>query len=196
MHDMFMVKVRRGEEKNYTGINNINGKGYDYSANETLNWLERKRKGMMEVSAPPAPTQTSGVKVIKPDKSNNQENKGVTMVAKKAKKNSDKMFSNKRTQKILKEAGFRAANEAYSRGATQEEASIEAQRAMLAISQKIKAGEMPHYDDKLAKIYRARDKALEKEEIATGNHVELFEINHYPESARRKVSDKEYLESV
>lgn len=46
---------------------------------------------------------------------------------------------------------------------------------------------MPHFDEELANVYSARDQVLANETNATGNIVETFEINEYPESARQKL---------
>lgn len=43
---------------------------------------------------------------------------------------------------------------------------------------------MPHFDEEMANVYSVRDQVLENETNATGNVVEHFDINDYPESAR------------
>lgn len=192
MFDMFMVKVRRGEVKNFTGLGSRAGTGYKFNSSEYLSNIERRSKGM-SVKADEAPKETSGVQMTKIGGDRQSE---VIMVKKASAKDGDKLLKSKKTQDILKKAASKAFIEALNNGASHEEAAFAAKKAVIAVADRIKGGEMPHADEKLADLYSARDQVLANESAATGSVVECFEINDYPESARKKVSDKEFLDMI
>lgn len=113
LHEMFMVKVRRGEAKQYKNKNML-GAGYKFDAEEAMKTIEQRNSRF----GPSAGGDNSA-----------QDSKAVAdpeAGGLKSAKDPEKMMKDKKTQDLIKKAAAKAASEAMKNGATGSEVEFAA----------------------------------------------------------------------
>lgn len=179
---MFMVKVRRGEAKQYKNKNMV-GTGFKFNAAEAMQKYEQRsaRYGSSGGGDKDASKKDSSSKPAGGVKSN---------------KDPEKILKDKKTQELIKKVAAKAATEAMKNGATGSEVDFAAKKAVRAVLERIKAGEVIKADGKMEDLIKVRDNLVQLETDMTGIVTDTVEINDYPEQTRKKMQDKEYLGQI
>ena len=183
LHEMFMVKVRRGEAKQFKNKNML-GAGYKFDAEEAMRTNEQRniRFG----------SNTGGESMAQDSKAGSEPEAGGLKNA----KDPEKMLKDKKTQDLIKKAAAKAASEAMKNGASGSEVEFAAQKAVRAILLRIQAGEVIRQDGKMEDLIKITDDLVQQETDMTGLITQIVEINDYPEQTRRRMTDKEYIEQI
>ena len=193
LHERFMVKVRRGDAKEIRNRNMV-GSGYRFTAEEMTKMIEFKNTmkeqfgvdlGDDNMSTTSRMSSMTSVKGSDDDKKSTKDTK-----------DPNKIFKDSKTKDAIRKAATKAATQAIIAGATSEEVLLAAQNAIKEILMRLKEGEVISKDTSLDDLYRARDEMLEKDSTASGCFTHNFEINGYPESVRKRVSERDYLDMV
>jgi ATP-dependent RNA helicase DDX46/PRP5 len=194
LNERFMVKVRRGEAKEVRN-RNIAGSGYRFSADELVKMKEFKNTMKTEFGidlgddnmsmTSRAPTMKTTLTLREEDKKGPKENK-----------EGSRLVKDQKTKDAIRKAATKAATQAIIAGANGEEVLLAAQNAIREILQRLKEGEVIGKGTSLDDLYRARDEMLEKGEGTSGSFSQNFDINDYPESTRKKVCEREFLDMV
>jgi ATP-dependent RNA helicase DDX46/PRP5 len=193
LHERFMVKVRRGDAKEIRN-RNIAGSGYRFSAEELVKMKEFKNTMKTEFGIDLGDDNmsvTSKAVTMKTLTLKEEDKKGP-----KEGKEGSRLVKDQKTKDAIRKAATKAATQAILSGANGEDVLLAAQNSIKEILQRLKEGEVMGKDGGLDDLYRARDEMLEKGEGGAGGFSQTFDINDYPESTRKKVCDREFLDMV
>lgn len=192
LQERFMVKVRRGDAKEIHN-RNIRGSGYRFSAEELVKMKEFKNTMKTEFGIDLGDDNMSVTSkmTMKTLTLKEDDKKGP-----KDSKEGGRLVKDQKTKDAIRKAATKAATQAIIAGATGDEVLLAAQNAIKEILQRLKEGEVIGKGTSLDDLYRARDEMLEKGEGTSGTFSKNFEINDYPESTRKKVCEREFLDMV
>jgi ATP-dependent RNA helicase DDX46/PRP5 len=191
LHERFMVKVRRGDAKEIRNRNLV-GSGYRFTAEEMTRMIEFKNtmKSQFGVDLGNDDNMSTSSKLTYALTSRGDD------AGAKSAKDPSKVVKDPKTKDAIRKAATRAATQAIQAGASNEEVLLAAQNAIKEILQRLKEGEVIGKESQLDQLYKARDEMLERDAMTSGSFNQVVEINDYPESTRRKVVEKEYLDMV
>lgn len=200
LHERFMVKVRRGEAREDRN-RNMAGSGYRFNADELTKTVEFKNAFKTQFGFDLAnddnismtSRMSKSLTSFQGSTTGGDEKKGPKEGG--FGRESKKVFKDPKVREAIRKAATRAATQAINAGGSGEEAIHAAMSAIRDIVQRLQMGEVIGRETDAAALLRAREEMLDKATASSG-FTEKFEINDYPDSTRRKVADKEYLEEV
>ena len=184
----YLMKIEKGEAKMYTN-RNMQGSGFRFDNTEKNKAKEAKK----------AVRRQFGIELDFSDEAESDEDVVTKKETKQATEKKDEqlnlqLIKDPNTKAAVMQAATKAAKDVIMAGGTSEDVLQAAQHAIKAILQQYRPANT--VEQGLEQVLKIRDEVEAREEESGDLFSAELEINDYPQNARNKISNKDFLTSI